>query len=193
MTSVSDVRRALRDRPIGAPAAPRLVNPRMSAVLLALSDGPRGAEVLLTRRSMEVGSHHGQVALPGGRSDADETVTETALREANEEVGLDPAVVRPFAELSHLDVPISNSYVVPVVAEVAGRPELAPTSVEVDRVFWVPLRDFTLDGVHRTETWGDGQTRRQLQFYDVAGETVWGVTGAIMHEFLALATDPISR
>lgn len=193
MTTVSDVREALRGLHIGAPTAPQLVNPRVSAVLLALSDGPHGAEVLLTRRSMEVGSHHGQVALPGGRSDVGETMTETALREANEEVGLDPAVVQPFAELSHLDVPVSNSYVVPVVAEVAGRPQLAPASIEVDRVFWVPLHEFTTDGVHRTESWGDGEARRQLQFYDVAGETVWGVTGAIMHEFLGLVTDAVGR
>ena len=58
-------------------------------MLVALADGPQGAEVLLTKRSMSVGTHQGQVSFPGGRVDDGESVLDAAVREAHEEVGLD--------------------------------------------------------------------------------------------------------
>ena len=64
-----------------------------SAVLAVLADGPHGAEVLLTRRSMDMTNHRGEVSFPGGRLDPGETYEQAALREAHEEVGLDPADV----------------------------------------------------------------------------------------------------
>ncbi|CAN5781832.1 hypothetical protein BH20ACT4_BH20ACT4_14160 [soil metagenome] len=183
---VADARRVLSGSPTERPVEPSFHGARIAAVLIALADGPRGAEVLLTRRSMIVSSHRGQVAFPGGRVDTDETVAEAALREAYEEVGLDPALVEPFAELSHLNTEVSRSYIVPVVAQLGELPALAPTSAEVDRVFWAPLADFVRPGAHRSERWAVGEHVRDVHFYDVAGENVWGATAAVLTELLDL-------
>ncbi len=184
--SVAGARRVLCKHPTDRPVEPSFHGARIAAVLVALADGSRGAEVLLTRRSMIVSSHKGQVAFPGGRVDTGETLTEAALREAQEEVGLDPALAEPFAELTHLNTEVSNSYIVPIVAELAEPFTLAPTSVEVDRVFWAPLGDFLRPGAHRSQWWSDGQREREVHFYDVAGENVWGATAAVLTELLAL-------
>jgi 8-oxo-dGTP pyrophosphatase MutT (NUDIX family) len=186
--SVGEVKSALDAFPIGRDVDPLFEGARVSAVLVALAEGPRGAEVLLTKRSMSVGTHQGQVSFPGGRVDDGESIVAAAIREAHEEVGLDSDVVLPFAELSHLNTRVSMSYIVPIVAEVPVGLELTPQTGEVDRVFWVPLGDFEVPGVHRSELWYEAETPREIHFYDVADENVWGATGAMLYELLRLIT-----
>jgi len=112
---------------------PTFPDARLSAVLLLLTEGPHGAEVLLTRRSMEMKNHRGEISFPGGRVDPGETAVETALREAHEEVGLDPALSTIVGELEHLSTIVSKSYIVPVVARldvaVDERPHLEPQTM----------------------------------------------------------------
>ena len=113
---------------------------RPSAVLVVLADDDQGdAGVLLTRRSTAMRNHSGEMSFPGGRIDGDETAVEAALREAHEEVGLDPAAVEIVGELNHLATVVSRSHIVPIVGRVAGQLDLAPASSEVERVMWVPL------------------------------------------------------
>ncbi|MBA2387265.1 MAG: hypothetical protein H0V69_09250 [Acidimicrobiia bacterium] len=81
---------------------------------------------------------------------------------------------------------MSRSYIVPVVAELAEPLPLSASSVEVDHVFWAPLGDFLRPGVHRSEWWSAGDRTREVHFYDVAGENVWGVTAAVLTELLDL-------
>ena len=120
-------RRARRagGRRIGAAVAD-VPDARHSAVLIVLSEGPLGAEVLLTRRSMQMRSHRGEISFPGGRCDPGETPVETALREAEEEVGLDMGRPTVVGELEHLSTIVSRSYIVPVVATLDERLELEP-------------------------------------------------------------------
>ena len=125
------------------PMLPAFPNARHSAVLIVLTDGPDGPEVLLTRRSWELRNHKGEVSFPGGRMDPGETPVETALREAYEEVGLDPALVTVHGELEHLNTVVSRSYIVPKVSTVEAPPELTPHAAEVERVFWLPLAELT--------------------------------------------------
>ena len=83
----------------GLPVQPAFDEARHAAVLVVLAPGERGFEVLLTRRSQELRHHKGEISFPGGRIDPGETATETALREAYEEVGLDPSLVTIVGEL----------------------------------------------------------------------------------------------
>lgn len=166
------------------PLLPTFPNARHSAVLVTLAEGGSGPEVLLTRRSWQLSSHRGEISFPGGRTDPGETPQDTALREAREEVGLDPAAVDVRGELEHLNTVVSRSYIVPKVATVAEPMPLVAQTMEVDRVLWVPLAEFTRDDTYRSEVWGVGSTRRTLHFFELDDETVWGATAHMLVDLL---------
>src|SRR6266508_54409 len=129
-------------------------------------------------------NHSGEVSFPGGRLDPGETPTEGALREANEEVGLDPASVDVIGELDHVATVVSRSHVVPIVGRVEGQLPLAPASMEVVRVFWVPLADLVRTDTYRVERWHFPPTERLLYFFELDDETVWGLTAFILTDLL---------
>ena len=180
--SLADVLAAVPE--IERPSLPSFPNARHSAVLIALADGGDGPEVLLTRRSWEMRSHRGEVSFPGGRTDPGETPEQAALREAHEEVGLDPAAVSVRGELEHLNTVVSRSYIVPKVATVPEPLPLAAQTMEVDRVMWVPLAEFTRPDTYRSEVWGIGPTDRTLHFFELDDETVWGATAHMLVDLL---------
>jgi len=153
--------------------------------------------VVLTRRSRHLREHGGQVAFPGGRLLPGEGPLEGALREAREEVGLDPASVEVIGQLTTLTTLRRASFVHCFVARATspGRSglHLAANRDEVERVFWVPLATLAADGVYHEELWPDGTGGWQpVPFFHVAGEVVWGATGRLLTELLevALGTRP---
>ncbi len=175
--------------PGGPPRAvePRSAEIRMSAVLVALADGDRGAEVLLTKRSAELRNHRGEISFPGGRMEPGETPVDAAVREAYEEVLLEPSLVVPHAELGHVQTVVSDSYIVPVVGSVTARPEVGPSPTgEVDRVLWVPLVELAEPATFHAERWGR-DPGYDMYFYDLDDETVWGATGRMLFDLLRLA------
>jgi len=175
---------------LGSHPAPR-TDERVSAVLVALADGPHGAEVLLTRRTERLTNHKGEISFPGGRVDADEGIVEAALREAHEEVGLAAQNLEVVGRLSPLSTFVSRSYIVPVVATVARQPELQLNAHEVDRALWVPLAELVRPDTFSWEWWsfGDFQpgSERPMFFFHLDDETVWGATARMLHELLAVA------
>jgi 8-oxo-dGTP pyrophosphatase MutT (NUDIX family) len=182
---VDDVLRAVRAR---RPAPPLPIDgARRSAVLVAIADGAHGAEVLLTRRSWELRNHRGEVAFPGGRLDPGETSVQAALREAHEEVLLDPDRVEIEGELAHIATYVTRSHIVPVVGRLIGRPELRPGTTEVERLFFVPLVELLRPGVFRQERWGDRPVDWQVAFFELSDETVWGATGRMLVDLLSVA------
>ncbi|HEY5110112.1 MAG TPA: CoA pyrophosphatase [Acidimicrobiales bacterium] len=166
-----------------------------AAVLVALFEEVGESRVLLTVRSSRLRSHQGEVAFPGGKLDPDEGIEEGARREAEEEVGLDPATVTVVGHLTAMPTVSSNTLMTPVVATLAGRPVTAPAPDEVARVFDVALADLLADGVWAEELWAvpgrsgtDGQLGAEFPvwFFSVAGETVWGATARVLTELLCL-------
>ncbi|MEQ9161437.1 MAG: CoA pyrophosphatase, partial [Ilumatobacter fluminis] len=155
-------------------------------VLVTLADGAEGPEVLLTRRSWEMRNHRGEISFPGGRIDPGETPTLAALREAHEEVGLEPAGVAVRGELSHLNTVASRSYIVPKVAtiDLPARPELTGQTMEVDRVLWVPLAELTRPDTYHSERWKLGPTDHVLHFFQLDDETIWGATARMLVDLL---------
>ena len=166
---------------------------RPSAVLILLADGPNGAEVLLTRRSMNLRSHRGEVSFPGGRLDPGEDALAAALRETHEEVGVRPDQVTVVGELYPIGTYVSRSWIVPIVGYAAEPLALQPLTGEVDRVFWVPLHDLTKPNTFREELWptthseGQRHGERPIFFFELAHETVWGATAHILHQLLRVA------
>jgi 8-oxo-dGTP pyrophosphatase MutT (NUDIX family) len=185
LLTLSQVLHAVPD--VVTPVHPPTGAARPSAVLVLLTDAGDGPEVLLTRRSWEMRSHRGEVSFPGGRMDPGETALDTALREANEEVGLDPTLVTVHGELEHLHTAVTRSYIVPKVGTVRERLDLRAQTSEVERVLWVPLADLTRDGAYRSEHWGEPPIDRTLHFFELDDETVWGATARIIVDLLVRA------
>ena len=120
-----------------------VVSPRPSAVLAPLYDGPDGPTVVLTRRAAHLRNHRGEVSFPGGRQeDQDADLVATALREAQEEVGLDPSTVEVIGELDRLSTFTSRSEIHPYVGLLHPPPgDLVAQASEVERILHVPLAE----------------------------------------------------
>ena len=142
--------------------------------------------LLLTLRQAHLKEHAGQVSFPGGRREPDESLRETALREAHEEVGLDPERVEVLGTLTPLYIPPSNFCVHPFVAMTPAAPELCPQDDEVEAVLRIPLPLLLDPKTRRREPWIlHGQTFEVL-FFDVQDHKIWGATAMMLAELLAL-------
>jgi 8-oxo-dGTP pyrophosphatase MutT (NUDIX family) len=162
---------------------------QVSAVLIGLVEGSSGPQVILTRRSALLRRHGGEISFPGGRLDADETPRDAALREAHEEIGLDPRDVEVVGELSPVTTNISSTHIVPIVGRVRNAPSLEVRNAEVDRVFTVTLTELVGDDTYSEELWGAPPHQWQLHFFHLDDETVWGATARMLHQLIAVAID----
>jgi 8-oxo-dGTP pyrophosphatase MutT (NUDIX family) len=183
--TVDDVRRAVTGHE-DLPTLPGDEDGPNSAVLAAVWDEDGEARILLTRRGSWLRSHSGQVAFPGGRVDPGETLAEAALREAQEEVGLDPASVELIGRLSRMHTISSGAGIYPFVGVLPGRPTLEINPDEVARAFDVRLTELRSDDVFHEEIWGIAETERPIYFFEVDGETIWGATARMLYELLLL-------
>lgn len=161
---------------------------RASAVLGPVFEEDGETLIVLTRRGATMRSHRSEVSFPGGRVEPGETLVGAALREAFEEIALDPTSVEIIATLSPLQTFSSQALIHPFVGILPGRPELRANPVEVERVFDVALADLLAPGVHHSEVWGIGEVAREMHFFDLAHDIVWGATGRLLWELLARLT-----
>jgi len=175
------------------PAAPdtTFIRPesREAAVLLALFEDQGEARLVLTKRPETMPSHRGEIAFPGGKREAaDASLEAAALREAHEEVGLEPGAVDVVAELDSLGTVASQFTITPFVGLLDEPPRLVPDPVEVVSAFTVPLSELLDPETYREERWRLFGDWRSMAFYDLPGETVWGATARILTGFLAHLT-----
>ena len=154
--------------------------PREAAVLLGVVDRPSAPSVLMTRRHDGLRHHAGQVSLPGGRIEADDRdPAAAALREASEEVGLDPVQATVLGYLDPL-LTITGFRVVPVLAMIDAEFTPVPDPAEVADVFEVPLALLLdPDRLERIELQFGGRPRSVLQ-YRYPPQRIWGVTASIL-------------
>lgn len=159
-----------------------------SAVLAPLHDRDGEPHVIVTRRAQHLRSHRGEVSFPGGRQEAGESLWQTALREAQEEIALDPAAVRHIGELDHLSTVTATVFIVPYVVVVDPVGELEANPDEVELIRHVPLRELLADGVFHQELWGIRGLERPIDFFELEDETIWGATARMLHDLLARIT-----
>lgn len=167
---------------------------RGAAVLAPIYELDGEARVVLTRRASTLRVHGGEVSFPGGRRDADEDLAGTALREAQEEICLDPRSVEIIGELDHLSTITSGSFIVPFVGLLRSVPaDLTANPAEVAAVLDVSLAELLDPAVYREERWNVFGTQRSMFFFELVGDTVWGATAAMVRQLLGLATGTVGR
>jgi 8-oxo-dGTP pyrophosphatase MutT (NUDIX family) len=159
---------------------------RHAAGLLLLFPVEGLARIVLTVRADTLDRHRGQVSLPGGAIEPDETVEQAALREAHEEVGLNIDDVHVLGRLTPLDIAVSGFRLHPIVANVDAHPKLVASDGEVARILEVDVDDL-LDRRHLVVTTmsRDGVDFR-VPAFRVAGTEIWGATAMVLAEFLTL-------
>ncbi len=167
-----------------APAAPPSgLTP--AAVLIAVER--QRESILFVERSASVRTHGGQVGLPGGRVEPGEDPFAAALREASEEVSLEPTNVEFVSALDPMETN-SNYFVHSFVCTWQQATALEPDGVEIDRCFEVPAA-FLLEASNcRKEVWSRHDREREVYFWEYEGHTIWGVTGGLLARFFQAAT-----
>lgn len=184
MTALADRLRAALATPSAEPQLEgdypelRAQASKQAAVLIAMTDRDRPG-VLLTVRREHLRTHAGQIAFPGGRAEPGEAAAATALREAHEEIMLDPASVELVGEIEPYRT-VTGYVVVPVLGVVPADLPLRPHEHEVADVFEAPL-DYVLDAAnqHRQSALFQGKERH---YYEIVwnGRRIWGATAAMI-------------
>ena len=152
---------------------------RAAAVLLPILDRPGGLTVLLTLRASDLRAHSGQVAFPGGKIDAGETPHDAALREAQEEIGLEARFVEPLGWLDPFFT-ATGFRVAPLVTLIEPSFALTINKLEVDEVFETPIA-FLMDAAnHRLEEREWAGRRRRYYAMPHEGRYIWGATAGIL-------------
>lgn len=155
-----------------------------AAVLAPLFEDKSGkVRIVLTKRPDTMPTHAGHIAFPGGRPDpSDSGPVETALREASEEVGIDPGRVQVLGFLQSIDTVEYRLQVVPVVGRLDPPIDLIPSQREVARVYTPELAELADDG----RWWFVPWDQRRVWYFDLEGDLLWGATAMMVRQLLGM-------
>lgn len=162
---------------------------RAAAALILLyprDPDTREAALPLIVRSTHLARHSGQVSLPGGAVEPGEKVGAAALREAEEEIGIEPASVRLLGELTPLHIPVSGFVLHPVVGVTGSRPAFRPDAHEVARIVETPLATLASHDVVRLRIRTHEGREYEVPYFALEDLQVWGATAMVLGEFLVL-------
>ena len=161
---------------------------RKAAVLLGLFDYTGETHLAFIRRAATLRSHSGEIAFPGGAVDpGDDSVVMTALREAQEEIGLDPARVEVLGVLPPGFTAVSNFVIMPVVAFLPqGLGALHLQEAEVTELILTSLRGLADPAIFRTEEWTRSGVTHTVYFYEYGPYTIWGATARMLNALLQM-------
>ncbi len=149
------------------------------------------SHLLLTQRRHDLTEHGGQVSLPGGELDADESSSEAALRETEEEVGISRAQVTLVGNLTALHIPVSRFILHPIVGHAEQRPVVTPSDDEVARVLEPSLASLASPGNWRRRQSERGDEPAEVPSFAVDDLEVWGATAMVLAELLTMLGAPV--
>ncbi len=158
-----------------------------SAVLIILYSSDNKLFIVLTKRSKNLRKHSGQISFPGGKLDRiDDNLTETAFREAKEEIGFENKDNHILGWLSPLIIPITNFVVYPLVVFSENKPKLIKNNDEVESIIRVPINFLTnINNIKKTNFLNSTSGRfLEAPYFDVNENKVWGATAMIISELL---------
>jgi len=176
----------LRATPIGSikPKFEHQVHPKPGSVLILLYEEEGKILFPLTKRPDYLGTHGGQISLPGGKAEPGESIFDTALREAEEEIGVSAKQIEILGTLSEFFVIPSNFMVTPVVGFLKGSPKFNPDPKEVVKILHGSLDELVLDDAVRTKEILAAKMFPMLApHFEIEEEVVWGATAMILNEF----------
>ena len=160
------------------------------AALLLVYPHDETLHVALTVRGSGLRNHTGQVSLPGGRVDEGETFEAAALREASEEIGIDPNTIELLGRLTPIHIPVSGFVLHPIVGFTPMRPAFQRAEWEVARIIEAPVSLLADPAVAkreiRTRVVAGQSGDVDVPYFDVDGEKVWGATAMVLAEFCAI-------
>jgi len=160
---------------------------KLAAVLILLYPVNNKICTLFIQRPVYDGVHSGQISFPGGKMEKeDRGLTDTAIREACEEVGLCRDKLQILGSLTPLFIPVSNIEVSPVVAYCKTRPSFIPDSNEVVSLIEAALANFTSPGIVKEKAMTVRDEVIDVKYYDYEGIVIWGATAMILHELLLI-------
>jgi len=146
----------------------------------------------LTKRPEYLGTHGGQISLPGGKTEGAETRIETALREAEEEIGVPASKVQILGLLTEFFVIPSNFLITPVIGYLNEVPDFKPDSKEVKKIIYTSLNDLLRDGAVQTkEIMAGNMFPMSAPHFEVENEIVWGATAMMLNEFRMILKDVV--
>lgn len=191
--SLDEIRRRLLRSPPGAEPTSLVPNSVAAAVLLPLVEVGGDTNILLIKRPETMSTHRGEIAFPGGKIEpaVDANVRAAALREAHEEIGLDPATVEIVARLSGVATAASRFTITPFVGFLARPPELVPNPAEVVSILQVPVSELMDASIYREERWDAFRPDMSVFFFELAEETIWGATARILTDLLTRLVSPV--
>ncbi len=164
---------------------------RAAAVLVPLFEKEGEGHVLLTRRAETMNHHRGEIAFPGGvRHGADADLLATALRETHEEVGIAPSDVTVLGRLDDI-VSVHGYHVTPFVGVFPHPYPLRADAREIARILEVPLSVLADPARCRQEDWRHRGREYPVWFYTVGDDEIWGLTAAVLRQFLQRAADAL--
>jgi 8-oxo-dGTP pyrophosphatase MutT (NUDIX family) len=156
-----------------------------AAVLVLFVFRGGGPALVFAKKSEEVPHHKGQFSFPGGvLRAADESAVQAALREAEEEIGLDPAAVEVLGLFDDAPTSVTNFVITPVLALARTEPSFRPDGHEIERVLEIPLAHLLDPACFREELWERGGVSRPVAFFRYRDEVVWGATSRILRDVL---------
>ncbi len=176
----------LRARPVSGqfPDFGHKLPPKPGSVLILLYEENGVIKLPLTKRATYKGTHSAQISFPGGKSEAGENSIQTALREAEEEIGIHQSEVQVIGQLTDFNVIPSNFIVTPIVGVLDYVPVFKPDPREVDKIIYAELMDLIKDdAVYEEEILAGGLYPMIAPHFLIEHEIVWGATAMMLNEF----------
>ena len=154
-----------------------------AAVLILLFPFEDDIQFFLTKRTEDVEHHKGQISLPGGIRENNESLHETALRETKEEIGIDPNTIMNLGSLTPFFIPVTGYIVHPFIGWCKEKPLTQVHDVEVNQLFSVSITELMDEKILQTEQWNIRGYDAIVPYYNFGKCKVWGATAAILSEF----------
>lgn len=158
---------------------------RQAAGLLLVYPLEGRSRIVLTRRA-DLPDHGGQVSLPGGEVESGEATIDAALREAHEEVGIEPQLVSVLGRLTPIHIPVSNFVLHPIVGTTRERPNLRADDSEVARILEPQIVELADPARHGIRSGTHAESPPLIPYFRVEDLEVWGATAMVLAEFLAV-------